>query len=451
MKNIIKITFITLMFFGTFSCSDDFVDLAPITYANEADFYKTDGDFEAAIVSVYNGFKSPATQIPFNMEYRADNLKFSNYTYQELSTNVLGANTGSFLWGMYSSLIYPTNNILDRLEVTEGITSSVKDVVSGEALFFRGYAYYWLTLGFGRVPIVTSVITSDEALELGLSSEDEVLAQAVADFQKAASLLPATSSVFGKLDKYDAMAFQAKALMLQNNWSAAVPVLQEIYNNSGHQLEPVWTDMWTTAAEKTSKEFMFQVIYSELANNNSFAQQLLYIRGDNTTQEVFMYKPGLFESFEDGDIRRDETLGFDIDGIAENRKYDFGKVGNIWTQDIQVLRFTEIQLLYAEAISMAAGSVQQQSLDLINEIRNRAGLGDLVMADVPNMNAFIEAVLAERRAEFVFEGKRYADLKRHNLLVSKLNAIGYSFDDSYNYLPIPQNEKDKVPDGLYDN
>ena len=145
-----------------------------------------------------------------------------------------------------------------------------------------------------------------------------------------------------------------------------------------------------------------------------------------------------------------ETLGFDIDGIAENRKYDFGKIGNLWTMDIQVLRFSEIQLLYAEAISLAAGSVQQQSLDLINEIRTRAGLGNIEMADVPNMNTFIEVVLAERRAEFVFEGKRYADLKRHNLLVQNLNAIGYNFDDSYNYLPIPQSEKDKVPDGLYD-
>ena len=107
-------------------------------------------------------------------------------------------------------------------------------------------------------------------------------------------------------------------------------------------------------------------------------------------------------------------------------------------------------MLYAEAISLAAGSVQQQSLDLINEIRTRAGLGNIEMADVPNMNTFIEVVLAERRAEFVFEGKRYADLKRHNLLVQNLNAIGYNFDDSYNYLPIPQSEKDKVPDGLYD-
>jgi hypothetical protein len=33
--------------------------------------------------------------------------------------------------------------------------------------------------------------------------------------------------------------------------------------------------------------------------------------------------------------------------------------------------------------------------------------------------------------------------------VQKLNAIGYNFDESYNYLPITQTEKDKVPEGLY--
>lgn len=432
------------------SCSDDFIELNPITNASEPDFYKTDADFEAAIVSMYGALKEPASNMPFSMEYRADNLTFNSYDYSELAKNILGPNIGNFFWRMYSSLIFPANNIIEKLSAVDGISTSVENTVTGEALFFRGYAYYWMNLGLGRVPKIIQVITSDEANEIGLSSADEIMTQAIEDFTTAASLLPQTASVFGRLDKYDALAFQAKALMQMNNWSEALPLLQDIYNNSGHELEPVWIDMWTSEAEKTSKEFMFQLIYSELDDANSFAQQLLYIEGDNSTQEVYYYKPGLWDSFEAGDIRRDETLGFDSGGIAMNNKYNFGKVNNIWTFDYQILRFTDIQLLYAEALSMVAGSVQQQSLDLMNETRNRAGLIDIIMTDVPDMDAFVEAILAERRAEFVFEGKRYVDLKRHNKLLEKLSDIGLNFGADYLTLPIPQTEKDRVPEGLYD-
>lgn len=447
MKKISKIIISIVIILGLSACNEEFLELTPITYANESDFFKTNSDFETAITSIYGRMGDSFVMLPWNMEFRGDNLKFWNYIGMELSTNQLNPNAGSFIWSMYSSLVFPTNNILEKLEKAEEVTEAVKKTVSGEALFFRGYAYYWFYLGFGRVPLITSVITSDEAMEIGLSSEEEILAQAIADFEKAAGLLPATSPVFGKLDKFDAMSFHAKALMLKNSWNKAATVLQDVYNNSGHKLEPVWTDMWTTKAEKTSKEFMFQKIYSDLSA--APGANFLYIPGDPTTQNQFEYKPGLWNSFEKGDIRRDATLGFYNDGLAMNNKYDFGKVGNLWTFDVQIIRFTDVQLLYAEAISMAAGSAQQQSLNLINEVRNRAGLGNITMKDVPNLNAFVEVVLNERRHEFVFEGQRYPDLKRHHLLVQKLNAIGYNFDESYNYLPITQTEKDKVPKGLY--
>ena len=444
---------LALMTFCLTACNEDFLDLAPITFANENQFFRSDADFESAAVGLYSNFgqREPGTLLPFQMEYRADNLEWDSNIYIELSQNLLGPNTGGIFWSMYSNLVFPANNILQRAEEAQDIiSSSVKDKVSGEALFFRGYSYYWMNMGLGSVPKITSPVTTDEALTIGLSPAEEIIDQAISDFEMAAAFLPQRSDVFGRLDRYDALAFQAKALMQKNDWGAAVPILQDVFENSGHSLQPIWTDMWTTEAEKTSPEFMFQVIFSELVNNNNFVQQLLYIPGNTTTQEVYRYKPGLFESFEPNDIRRDETLGFDPNGSALNNKYDFGNVNNIWTNDIQVLRFTDVQLLYAEAISMAAGAVQQQSLDLINEIRNRAGLEDVTMTDISDLDAFVEAVLAERRAEFVFEGKRYPDLKRHGLLLEKLSKIGFNFDSSYLTLPIPQSEKDKVPPGLYD-
>lgn len=307
-----------------------------------------------------------------------------------------------------------------------------------------------MNLMFGGVPLVTSQITTEESLKLPRSTEQEVWIQAASDFERAATLLPSSPSVFGKIDKYDAMAFLARVNLQQNNWNNAVTVLGDIYNNSGHELEPVWTDMWTLEAEKTSKEYMLSSIWSNFFPNNFYAQAWLYKVEDLTAQGYFLYKPGLYSSFEVGDIRRDATVGFASDGRPENNKYDFGFIGTNWTMDIVVLRFSDIVLMYAEALSMANNSVQQQSFDLMNDIRSRAGLTDLTATEIPDMDAFVEAILAERRVEFLWEGTRYADLKRHNALLRKLNDIGYVFDESYLTIPVPQSEIDKVAPGLYD-
>lgn len=441
--------FLSCVFF--FSCSDKFLELTPIDSASVANFYKTESDFEAAIIGSYSNWRLATDRPPMETEYRSDNLYFTAYYGYELSSNDLTPNIGLDWWNLFQQLVYPSNIILDKIEKAEGINPLSKDRIKGEALFFRGYAYYWMNLVFGGVPIVTSQISAEEALNIPRSTEDATWVQAASDFETAAGLLPPTPSTFGRIDKYDAMGFLAKVYLQQKKWDKALPILKNIYDNSGHALETVWTNMWDIKAEKTTKEFMLTSIGSDLFPNNDFAQQYLRIDGDGSTQGVFKYKKGLLSSFQPNDIRRDATLGVTPLGFDQNNKYDYGKVGNNWTLDIVVLRFTDIVLMYAEALTMAAGTVQQQSLDLINKTRNRAGLLNLTMGDVPNLDAFVEAILAERRAEFVFEGTRYADLKRHNKLLSKLSAIGYNFNESYLLLPIPQTEMDKMPNVLKQN
>ncbi|MFP4294129.1 MAG: RagB/SusD family nutrient uptake outer membrane protein [Cyclobacteriaceae bacterium] len=116
----------------------------------------------------------------------------------------------------------------------------------------------------------------------------------------------------------------------------------------------------------------------------------------------------------------------------------------MFTTDIVAMRYTDVELMYAEALTMDAGSVQQASIDIINTIRNRAGLEDTDLSTSSPVDAFVDVLLGERRAEFMWEGTRFADLKRHDLLLDKLKDIGYNFDQTYLLFPLPGLEVEKM-------
>lgn len=92
-------------------------------------------------------------------------------------------------------------------------------------------------------------------------------------------------------------------------------------------------------------------------------------------------------------------------------------------------------------------------MELINELRERAGLEIFSAGDFDSEDAFIAQILEERRKELAFEGHRRMDLLRNNL---PLRPEGDTyFDESKpgenkTILPIPQRELD-INTGLVQN
>ncbi len=433
-------------------CSEDFLDLTPPSNLTADQFYQTEADYETAIAGVYYQWAEMTVRPLYQAEYRSDNIKYWRLLYNEFSSNNFGPSSTEVIWGnFYRNVIQPSNRIINTIDDIE-MDAATKNRIKGEALFFRGYSYYWMNMWFEGVPLVLNTLTIEESFQLGRATEAAIWTQAESDLSAAYGLLPATESEYGRVNKYAAEMFLARTYMQQQKWGAAETALADIFNNSGAELDTDWAGMWSAAGQASSKENMLVSIWNEVNSDDDMSQMIRCIDCPNTGAGYIEYEPGLMESFEAGDIRLDETLGF-VGGEFLNKKWDFGLIaGGYWVGDFVVIRFTDVQLLYAEAISMNAGSAQQESLDLINETRNRAGLtNDIVLADVPALDDFVEAVLAERRAEFIFESQRYADLKRHNKLVSKLNAIGYDFDDNFNRIPVPSNEIDKMNGILVQN
>src|SRR5690606_6340901 len=88
----------------------------------------------------------------------------------------------------------------------------------------------------------------------------------------------------------------------------------------------------------------------------------------------------------------------------------------------------------------------QESVDLLNEIRERAGVPAFSLTDFPSKEVLRDALLEERGWEFVAEGMRRMDLIRHGKLVSRAVSRGAANAQDYmTRFPIPHNEIEANP------
>ena len=101
-----------------------------------------------------------------------------------------------------------------------------------------------------------------------------------------------------------------------------------------------------------------------------------------------------------------------------------------------VFRYADVLLMLAEALGESS-----ESYDLINEVRNRAGLPDI---DASTPGTFQDKLLQERRVELAFENHRWPDLKRFGAVNKVLEAEDF-ITDTREYFFIPQREIDINP------
>jgi hypothetical protein len=121
-------------------------------------------------------------------------------------------------------------------------------------------------------------------------------------------------------------------------------------------------------------------------------------------------------------------------GLVWKKKIDEDWINLLPDPDNTIIRYADILLMYAEA-SIEAGDIDESVLDAINMVRARAykvdyknkGLYPAVTGYDPA--TLRKAVRIERRMEFAFEGRRYADLIRWKLASKALNKPIYGLLD----------------------
>jgi hypothetical protein len=91
-------------------------------------------------------------------------------------------------------------------------------------------------------------------------------------------------------------------------------------------------------------------------------------------------------------------------------------VASVFTDFAPVIRYAEVLLNLAEAKVRSTGTVDAQSVALLNAIRGRSDASTVFKAsDFANADALADAIVNERRIEFLGEGLRGTDLTRLGL------------------------------------
>lgn len=439
----------TILIVFASACTDN-LDLAPVSELSTSNYYKTDTDFELAINAVYSGLRSEYSDIILFTDIRSDNtipvISGSVTTRTDFDSFSILPTNGSISgrWNSSYSTISRINAILDRIDEAT-IDSVLKNRIRGEALFIRGLIYFNLVRIYGNIPLVITEISPAESLELAQSTSTVVYQQILSDVTEAATLLPAAHGAndIGRATSIAANTLLGKIQLTMGNFTAAETALKSVISKEGAEVDLLanYADVFDITNEY-NKEIIFAVRWTDDGvNGNAFNYGYTNINeaGNKASQD-------LYDEFENGDLRRDQTLNTTIS--ASNiliYKYGTAPAGQ-GESDWPVLRYSDVLLMLAEAVNEKAYVADGEAFDLINRVRSRAGLAQLTSTTVGNQASFRLAIEHERRVELASEGHRWFDLVRTERYIDVMTPKGFNVKAHHNLFPIPESEILKIND-----
>jgi tetratricopeptide (TPR) repeat protein len=370
---------------------------------------------------------------------------------------------GNF-WDQSYNGITRCNKLLFELD-RPGVTWSneaYKNRSAGEALFLRALYYFNLVRQFGGVPLVTKPITSQEAVNIKRSPEDEIYQNIISDLNQSVSFFSNAANVHenGRVNKYAALALLGKVHLTLKNYSEAENNLKEVIDSNNYSLLQNYASLFDPSNPDFT-ETIFAIQYSE--NNRELSNRFIFMfapwssEGEITNRpNINMVSAGwniptrdLIEAFEEGDNRKAVSIntwtGEDWDGEIRELSY-CGKFkppvsapDDRCGDNLPILRYSDVLLMYAEVLNELGKT--GEAIPNVEMVRSRAGLTEPLSGY--GQTELQELILKERQVEFCFENQRWYDLKRTGKALEVMSEHGirekamkpFLFDASFNVTP----------------
>ncbi len=326
-------------------------------------------------------------------------------------------------WAYKYEMVSRANNIIINVPGMENISTDIRKRSLGEAYFFRAFAFWWLYLPYGEIPLIVEQDVLETNYNKPKSTIDEVLTQIESDLKAAADNLPDTPEA-GRISKGTAWAYLAQLYM---HWASyegqtskltlAIQYGEMVTKNDRYRLSAEYGSNFRQSTEATSEMLLYISSSTWRVCNN-----LTYFSVREWGGWGFFHPlPGLFEAFGD-DPRRIYTMwaagdmvqkGPDLlpyADVASETGYHFNKYtkfndAGAPTRNLlmPLMRTADVYLLVAEAKIRQSGSGAGDAE--INAVRARVGLPALT-------NAGKDELIRERRLELAGENRRHFDLVR---------------------------------------
>lgn len=277
---------LTSVMSGSFtSCSESFLD-EELKTQYSTDRFKTQEGLDELVTGAYQKLKFKFNYIwgiqCYNMgvdEFTDANnvIPAWNHYSQDLNSSETAANQP--IWDNYYGLVEPANILLQNLPQYYNTSSPTYNTRLGEAYFLRAYAYFELVKQFGGVPLKLEPSTSAETY-FTRNSEEEIYTQVISDFGEAYRLLPKQGESVGRINKYAAAHFLAKAHLfraseLYSSWNgnyvssdldAVIQYGSEVV--AAHPLCDDYVELWNYQQPNGANEKVSEVILAAQFSND---------------------------------------------------------------------------------------------------------------------------------------------------------------------------------------
>lgn len=452
---------------------------------NTTIFPKTEEDVNAMLVgSVYGPFRSNTfsglftTAIGGVQIYNDMCTDMGDCTWRDpywydiinINFNLNNWNGTQLIYRNWISSLSRMANVIKTIKEMDSIPEKSKNSLLAQSYCGMGWLAYIIYDMYGGIQIPTEESLANPAKNIIIPrSSNEVTAKFIEDnLLEAVKYLPYNigygSSDYGRFTAGAAYTVLMHLYMHDGRWADAVKIGKELMKPEyGYDLVREYKDIFTLANEGNCETIWACTcdhgIHTQLWLSEVMTKQ--YPLKNEKMQAWSGYRmPWYFyHTYEPGDKRletivasfKSTTSGILIDEAHPNGILELGAMPMKYGEDPEdtgagssvdwiVLRYADVLLLQAEALARDAEAVTEEAVDMLNKVRDRAGLPLKSVGDFGSLEAFLDSVLTERGHELYFEGWRRSDLIRHGKFVTyaKLYKKSRTAKPHHVLFPIPQ-------------
>jgi hypothetical protein len=501
-KYILMLTVSTGLLFTVTACHDLLEEPAENRVFTEETDYTVSENMIQPLLGAYAEFQSRGWEDHPLIAVRGDDVNHGGLGDQQdfAETDKYNYNRGFWmynsLWQNMYKDIFAAHSAMEQVDiyVTNGASAQLGQQYIAEAMVLRGWFLLQLSRVWGDIFITTSSDPAD-LLTMSPATKDEVMQHISDQMDLAMADLPdlhpnERSDIRGGITKYTALAIKAQANLELKQYQKVADATSQIIASDKFELEADFYNLFKIPG-KLNNENILELQYSDFGQGSGdiithdfgfygpqgwspkvatagdgwgfYEPSLTWIkfmldRGEQTRLEtsVLFSNRGIEEIQKDaayatlpawisnttpsGDVINNFPRGLFSSGkhYLPSDQLTEGRTGYGNNKNFIIIRYAEILLMHAEALTRGATSSAMTADQAVNLVRDRAGL-------LPLSGVTAQQVMDEKLAELAMEwGIRYYDMVRLEQY-GVLSYEGRTFTAADIFLPYPQSQIDQFP------
>ena len=443
------------------SCDEDFLDKQPTNALTNSTYWESTDNAQKAVTACYQ-FLGDEWWKTFLTSGTDDSYAWSTWPcdMRDVANGSAISSAGTFnhFWNFYYQAIASTNIVIANIDQVPDMTETTRAQMTAEVKFIRDYAYQQLVGMYGDVPLITIPPEGPSEYNVSRTPAADVMEFISNELAEISPDLPVSydASEYGKITRGAALTMKARVDLYREAYTEAAKAAKDVMELGVYSIDPDYISVFDGTNEN-SEEIILSAQYNE-NHKNSIATWVggpfvggwseivplqSLVDAYECTDGLPIDESPLYDA-ENPFANRDPRLSLNIvlpggvvngnviDVTAPNSSAAIGQNNASYTgyyfrkaiptvvdggydsnstNDLIVLRYAEVPLIYAEA-KMELNEIDQSVYDAINEVRSRADV------NMPNIEAgksqseLREIIHRERRVEFAMEEQRLFDIRR---------------------------------------